>query len=105
VTNQEPWELVGFPERVRRWIEQCNPSIRLRDTVDAWIDTRYDNPREGVQQESDFPNLWCGEVPNTLVRDTVVLCSYFIEEETHTVRCHLKMTVGHPSGYSRILFS
>ncbi|MGH3975205.1 MAG: hypothetical protein ACRDS9_18025, partial [Pseudonocardiaceae bacterium] len=56
--------------------------------VMAWILTRYDDPYQGVRRERDLPNLWFGRVPNSYHGSgQVVICSYWIEEFSHTVRC------------------
>lgn len=36
-----------------------------------------------------MPNLWYGKVPDTYDAEsrTAVLCSYFVNEVNHTVRC------------------
>ena len=57
----------------------------MRFTVTEWILTRYDDPYEGVRREEGFPNLWFGIVVRT--GDAAVVCSYWIEESRHVVRC------------------
>jgi hypothetical protein len=66
--------------------------------VEAWIETRYDDPYQGVEREPGFENLWFGLIPGTYDRrrDTVVVCSYTIEESTRTVRCNDITTLGYP---------
>jgi len=42
-----------------------------------------------MQRRLDIPTLWFGAVPGTEAPDgTVVTCSYFIFEDTRTIRCN-----------------
>ncbi|MGH3938157.1 MAG: hypothetical protein ACRDTG_05915 [Pseudonocardiaceae bacterium] len=93
----EPWKLDQFSERLDVWIEVCDPSPRLRRVVRTWVLTRFDNPYEGVRQAPGFDNLWSGKVPNS--EDGIgnaVLCAYFIETATHTLRCDQFATLREP---------
>ena len=82
------WRLEGFVERLDQWITLDVPDDNLRLTVTAWVMTRFDRPYQGVRREAGFDNLWFGVVPGSqLPPGQVVVCSYWIEETTHTVRC------------------
>jgi hypothetical protein len=51
-----------------------------------------------VQREPSMPNLWYGKVPDTFDADdrTVIVCSYFINEREHSVRCDSFARLGLP---------
>jgi hypothetical protein len=86
-----------FPERFGAWVELESPPDNVRRIVGNWILTRYDDPYQGVQRVEDKPNLWFGQIPNS--RDgsgRVVVCSYWIEESSRTVRCDLFGTLRPP---------
>jgi hypothetical protein len=60
--------------------------------------SRFDDPYQGVHREPGFENLWYGAVPETRHDgDQVVVCSYWIEERTRTVRCDSIATLGLPA--------
>jgi hypothetical protein len=87
-SKDEPgWKLEGFLDRLDAWADQESPSDDLKLLVTAWIMSRYDDPYLGMRREPDFPNLWFGSVPDTEIAGTVVVCTYWIEESTRTVRC------------------
>lgn len=84
----DQWHLEGFLDRLDHWINTESPSEDLRLTVTAWVLTRYDDPYQGMRREPGFDNLWFGPVPRSQHNQTyVVVCSYWIEEQPHTVRC------------------
>jgi hypothetical protein len=83
------WRLADFLDRFDDWAERENPSDDVRVVVIAWIMSRLDDPYQGVRREPDFDNLWYGVVP--MSQDgagSVVVCAYWIDESTRTVRCH-----------------
>jgi hypothetical protein len=91
------WELINFLERFDAWVELERPTGDLRCIVMNWILTRNEDPYQGVRRERGFPNLWFGQVPNS--RDDsghVVVCSYWIEESSRTVRCDNFGTLSSP---------
>ncbi len=79
-----------------RGAKQESPDDDIQLIVLAWIMTRYDDPYRGVRRDGDFPNLWFGPVPGTIVRGTVVACSYWIEESGRVVVCNSFATLGLP---------
>ena len=81
------WDLESFLEAFDVWTAREDPSTDVRTAVLAWIFSRADDPCAGVQREAGFPDLWFGPVPRTVLRGTVVACSYRVEEQRHAVRC------------------
>lgn len=68
----------------------------LRWAALAWIMNRHVDPYQGVRRDSEWENLWFGPIPGTIHDGQVVCCSYWIEEQTHTVRCNLFSTLSTP---------
>lgn len=81
------WVLDNFLETFDVWVASEGPSVEVRSAVLAWVFGRADDPYAGVRREAGFANLWFGAVPRTTLRDTVVACSYWVEEQQHVVRC------------------
>jgi hypothetical protein len=83
------WSLLRFEPELDAWAERENVPPDLLLPVLAWILDRMDDPYDGVQRAEGFDNLWHGSIPQTfgLVPGRVVTCSYWIEENTRTVRC------------------
>jgi hypothetical protein len=93
-----PWQLIGFIERLDTWIDVERPADDLRLIVTAWVIGRVDDPYQGVRRERGFPNLWFGTIPNTTHgTGQVVVCSYWIEETTRSVRCDSIATLDWPA--------
>jgi hypothetical protein len=92
----DSWKLVDFEAAVDRWIAREDPSIDIQFVVLEWVLSRFDDPYDGMRREPGFPNLWYGVVPETRTKDQAVVCSYFIEERTHTVKCDSFATLGLP---------
>ncbi len=93
------WTLVGFLECFDEWTARESPSDDLRIIVISWVMTRYDDPYQGVRRESDYPNLWFGVVPwSGHHGGSVVVCAYWIEAATRTVRCDSFATFRVPRG-------
>lgn len=88
--------LWGFTEALDRWIAVEAPGGRLRRDVTSWVLSRFDDPYVGVRRETEFPNLWWGAVPGSHEDGTVVVCSYFVEEASRTVRCDTIATLNEP---------
>jgi hypothetical protein len=96
-SGARPWALINFLERFDAWVELECPTEDLRCIVIDWILTRDEDPYQGVRREGGFPNLWFGQIPNS--RDGcghVVVCSYWIEESSRTVRCDNFGTLSFP---------
>ena len=91
------WSLIDFGERLDSWNLADKPSDDLRLIVTAWAVTRFDDPYQGMRRELSFDNLWYGTVPGTYDgHSTVVCCSYWILEASHTVRCNQFATLSLP---------
>jgi len=83
------WHLVGFIEHLDRWAALESPNQDRRLVVAQWVIARHDDPYAGVRREPGFDNLWFGRIPGTRdAANTVVTCSYFVEESTNTVTCN-----------------
>lgn len=92
-----PWKLEGFIEALDRWIERENPHDDLRLAVTSWVLSRADDPYQGVKRERGYDNLWYGVVPKSLHGDNmIVLCSYWVYESRHAVRCDQIATLNYP---------
>lgn len=90
------WELEGFLDGLDAWIAQETTDGTLRIVVTEWVLGRVNDPYQGVQREPGFPNLWFGVVPGSWRDGEVVVCSYFIFEEQHIVRCDSFATLALP---------
>lgn len=92
------WLLEDFLERLDQWAERESVPVDLRFVVTEWILSRMDDPYEGVRRDTSIPNLWYGKVPGPYdVRDrSAVVCSYFINERDHSVRCDSFARLGLP---------
>lgn len=91
------WQLQGFEDALDRWIAIENPSIDLRFVVTEWVVGRADDPYAGVRRRTEVaPNYWFGTVPGSREGDRVVVCAYWIDEETRSVRCDNIATLGLP---------
>lgn len=91
-----PWTLQGFLECLDVWSHLESPSQDLKLLVTAWIMSRLEDPYQGVRRAEGFSNLWFGAVPNSQHSAVVVACSYWIEEESRTVRCDSLATLSLP---------
>ncbi|GAA3727084.1 hypothetical protein GCM10022225_05410 [Plantactinospora mayteni] len=95
-----PWKLLEFEQRLDGWIERESPSQDLVLVVVNWILSRADDPYEGARREPGFANLWSVRIRNTAEGPrtgfTVVLCSYFINEEKHQVEADNFATLSYP---------
>jgi hypothetical protein len=86
--GDQAWKPEGFVERFDAWVELEEPTDDIRLFVMAWIMSRFDDPYQDGRREQGFPNLWYAVVPGSDDgRGHVVVCSYWIEESTRTVRC------------------
>jgi hypothetical protein len=90
------WRLVGFMERFDAWAEREQITDDVRVLVLVWVQSRIDDPYQGVRREPGHPNLWFAQIRSTVYKDSVVTCSYWIEETTHTVRCYDFCTLSWP---------
>jgi hypothetical protein len=89
--------LENFLDRFDAWAELQCPTQDLRCIVLDWIVARGEDPYQGVRRVEGSSNLWFGRIPNS--RDgsgRVVVCSYWIEESSRTVRCNIFGTLSLP---------
>ena len=95
--NPALWRLERFLTEFDLWTERESPSDDLRVVVTEWIVGRQDDPYRGVRREPQFENLWFGAVPGSDDGGgRVVVCSYWIVETQHLVRCNSFATLGLP---------
>lgn len=81
------WKLRDFEFYLDLWISQESPDQDVLNQVLVWMQSRMDDPFEGVQREENFPNMWWAWIPRTSYQGTAVLCSYFVFAETREVHC------------------
>jgi hypothetical protein len=94
----EAWLLRGFQERLDEWIDLEHPEDWLRVIVVNWVLSRIDDPYVGMRREGGFANLWFGVIPGTgdFAEGVAVVCSLWIEEAEHQVRCDRIATLSWP---------
>lgn len=91
------WRLERFLTEFDLWAERELPTEDLRVVVMEWLLGRQDDPYRGVRREPGFDNLWFGAVPDSDDGSgRVVVCSYWIVESQHLVRCNSFATLGLP---------
>lgn len=91
------WRLIGFEERLEEWQRSESADDDLLLIILPWVMSRSEAPYSGMKREPEFDNLWFGPVPNTEDgQGHVVACSYWIEEESHCVRCDSFATLSLP---------
>jgi hypothetical protein len=97
-SSGSPWIPEGFDDCIQTWDDLEHPPDDLRSWVVEWIFTRLDDPYQGgVKREPGFPNLWWGVVPGTLHGGgMVVVCSYWVLETEHVVRCESLASLSFP---------
>ena len=84
----QSWRQQAFEERLDEWIALEEPAEVTRAIVGGWLLSRIDDPYEGLRRQVGFDNLWFGVIPGTKSSDnTVVVCSMWIRELEHVVRC------------------
>ncbi len=84
-----PYAVEKFLEKFDEWVDGTQkPNDDLRRAVLAWLFTRPEKPYDGVKRGDGFDNLWYGAVPGTQHGSgQVVVCSYWIYEADHLLRC------------------
>jgi hypothetical protein len=91
------WRLERFLTEFDLWTEREHPGDDLRVIVTEWVVGRQDDPYRGVRREPGFENLWFGAVPGSDDgAGRVVVCSYWIVEAQHLLRCNSFATLGLP---------
>ncbi len=87
------WRLLRFVECIEDWIERDHPPPSVRLIVVDWAHGRDFDPREGMTEQVEIPNLWFGQVPGTQLGGRVVTCSYWVFPTTRIVRCNQIVTL------------
>lgn len=91
------WRLIGFEDRLDEWQRNESADEDLLLIILPWIMSRFEDPYQGMKREPEFENLWFGPVPHTYDgQGNVVVCSYWIEEAGHSVRCDSFATLALP---------
>lgn len=92
-----PYQLEDFLKALDEWTELEGPADWIRLSVLNWIFTRQEAPYLGVKRERGFENLWFGPVPQTVdEQGRIVVCTYWINEHDHSVRCDRFATLSLP---------
>lgn len=84
------WRLELFLERFDMWAQRegTNVDQDLRLVVVSWMQSRMDDPYQGVRRQEGFENFWFGLIPNSGDgQGNFVGCSYWIFEADRLVRC------------------
>jgi hypothetical protein len=92
VTAPQPWTLLDFLLRLDNWIEREQPLDDLRLHVTDWIFTRIRDPYADARRVPDFADYWQSLVPASEHFDDSaercgVVCMYWVDPATRTVRC------------------
>jgi hypothetical protein len=101
VTTSEatPYKLEGFIEWMEIW-EKNEPisaiSGQRRIAVLDWIMSRYSDPYAGARREPVAENYWSAKIPWTLHDGQMVVCCFWVYEETRRVVCDQLTTLGLP---------
>jgi hypothetical protein len=97
VSPNLPWQFLGTEDCLDRWQDRENPSPDLAFLVAEWLVSKMDDPHQGMRRVPEFPNLWFGKVARSdHGTDSVVVCSYEIDEATRTVRLRSIVTLSKP---------
>jgi hypothetical protein len=79
------------------WYEVGALNADQRIFIIDWIMSRAEDPYQGVQRERGFENLWWGVIPNTDDdAGKVVVCTYWVNESSRTVRCDMLALLNRP---------
>jgi hypothetical protein len=91
------WQLIGFEDGLDRWVSIDQPSVDLRFLVTEWVIGRADDPYTGVRRRAEIAsNYWFGIVPGSYEGRHVIVCGYWIDEQTRSVRCDRIATLALP---------
>ena len=101
MANSDPsgYTLQGFKEWMEIW-EKNEPSSAVsadrRIAVLDWMVSRGADPYAGARRESGAPNQYLAKIPGTFHGGQVVVCTFYVYEETRTVRCDMLTTLSPP---------
>jgi hypothetical protein len=68
----------------------------IRVAVVDWALDRHTDPYQGARRVEGIDNLWFSKIPKTLHDRQVVVCQFWIEETTRTVRFDMFQTLSLP---------
>jgi hypothetical protein len=95
--SPNPWQILGTEDCLTRWQDLEKPSTDLCFLVAEWLLSKMDDPYQGMRRVPNFPTLWFGKVARSdHGADSVVVCSYEIDEDTHTVYVRSIATLSKP---------
>jgi hypothetical protein len=90
------WTLTRWADAIARWRAIEEPDDLVRQRVSQWLRTRLEDPYRLARREPKIPNLWYAVVPESERNGAVVVCTYWIEERTKTVRGDTIATLSKP---------
>jgi hypothetical protein len=93
---KRPYELQNFLQKLDEWGDWEDADTDLRIAVLDWMFRVREDPYSGARRETNFPNLWFARIPGTARDWEVVVCSYWIAESEHVVRCDNFATLNFP---------
>lgn len=97
MSPNRPWQILGTEDCLNRWQDREKPSTDLSFLVAEWLVSKMDDPYQGMRRIPEFPNMWFGKVSRSDHRpDSVVVCTYEIDEAAHTVHLRSIATLSKP---------
>jgi hypothetical protein len=90
------WQLFDFEERYDRWADVDGGDADLRLEVMNWILGRQDDPYSEAKPDTKISGLFYATIPHTEVHGRAVLCSFWIFNASHQVRCDSIATLALP---------
>lgn len=67
-----------------------------RYAVLDWMISRGTDPYAGARREDVAENYWLAKIPQTFHDGQMVVCTFYVYEETRTVRCDMLVTLSLP---------
>lgn len=80
------WTIQGWASATTQWRELDDPDDLLRQRLIQWLRVCGENPYRRARRDNHIPNHWYAIVPGSERDGRVVVCTYWIEERTKTVR-------------------
>lgn len=98
-SDASPYKLEGFIEWMEIW-EKNEPISAISDqrriAVLEWIMSRFNDPYAGARRESVGDNYWFAKIPWTFHDGQVVVCAFWIYEDSRRVVCDQLGTLSWP---------